>query len=371
MTAWETTVPFSRLRGMPLNLTCRHCQRHFFPAEQAGKPAACPHCGKEVGKPTTDVRVPPSTTEPADPPPNTRTIWHVQAEDGRQYGPVTGELLHRWYEEGRITADCQLLRKGATQWQWATDYYPNLQETEDKKEDKVASPAPARPASPRPAPPRATPPQSAAPVTALDPSDFPTAGQGLKMLGPVIPQLPPGYQEPRFHSAEAMEDRRKYAPYMVPHMDRPPLHKMLLILAILNFLAGTLRGGLYFISFINSLIAVSVIGEEGDKQLMARAVVGLVITFVMFALNITLISGGIGLLQQREWGRTATFIATLVGLLIQLTGVCVTMMLGAEATGLGRWIWIVLLVVLLPSILYDAFAAATLAVPSVVKDLEE
>ena len=32
-------------------------------------------------------------------------------------------------EEGRITANCQLLRKGAAQWQWATDLYPDLEET--------------------------------------------------------------------------------------------------------------------------------------------------------------------------------------------------------------------------------------------------
>ena len=355
---------------MPQNLTCRHCQRHFFPPEQSGKPAVCPHCGKEVPAPAVDTVTPP--TEPVNPPRKTHsTEWFVQAEDGRQYGPVTGELLRGWYEEGRITADCQLLRKGANQWQWATDFYPDLRETEHESREIAASAAPARTASPRPAAPRASPPPSTTPITPLDPSDFPTAGQGLKSLGPVMRPLPPGYQEPRYHSAEAMEDRRKYAPYMVARMNRPPLHKMLLVLAILNFIVGMLRGGLYFVSFINALLAVGVIGKEGDESLMARAVVGLVITFVMFALNITLISGGIGLLQQREWGRTATFIATIVGLLIQLTGVCVTMMLGAEASGLGRWIWVVLLLVLLPSILYDAFAAATLAVPSVVADLEE
>ena len=364
---------------MSQNLTCRHCQRHFFPPEQTGKPLACPHCGKEVGTPANDASAPP-TIEPA----NRRwratsPDWFVQAEDGRQYGPVTGELLHRWYEEGRITADCQVLRKGGNQWQWATDLYPDLLEAGSKPAAEgsssaiAAAPSPpaARPANPRPAAPRATLTQSAAPITALDPSDFPSAGQGLKMLGPVVRALPPGYEEPRFHSAEALEDRRKYAPYMVARTDRPPLHKMLLILAILNCIIGLVRGGLYFFLFINAIVAVSALGESGDRQLMTRAVTGLVLTFVMLVLNISLISGGIGLLQQREWGRTATFVGTTLGLLIQLTGICVSMMLGADASGLARWVWIVLLVVLLPSIVYDAFAAATLAVPSVVEDLEE
>jgi hypothetical protein len=333
----------------------------------------CPHCGKEARIPAEDLRTPPASVTVDARAKTLATDWYVQAENGRHYGPVTGEQLDVWYEEGRITADCQLLRTGATQWQWATDLYPDLQElqeTADKGANEL-TPATARPASARPAVPRAAPTQSAVPITPLDPSDFPTAGKGLKMLGPVIRPLPPGYNEPRVPSAEALADRRKYAPYMVARMDRRPLHKMLLVVAILNFITGTLRGGLYFFFFINSIIAVGALGEAGDRQLMTKAVTGLVITFVMFVLNIALISGGIGLLQQQEWGRTATFFATILGLLIQLTGICVTMMLGAEASGIVRWVWIVLLVVLLPSIVYDAFAAATLSVPSVVADLEE
>jgi hypothetical protein len=358
---------------MPLNLTCRHCHRHFFPpAEQTGKPAACPHCGKEARIAAEDLK-----TSPASKPIDMKTPatdWYVQAEDGRHYGPVTGAQLQAWYEEGRITADCQLLRIGATQWQWATELYPDLQEmheTANKTAANELTPATARPASPRPAAPRAAPTQTAAPITPLDPGDFPTAGKGLKMLGPVIRPLPPGYEEPRLHSAEALADRRKYAPYMVARVNRRPLHQMLLVVAILNFFTGTLRGGLYFFFFINSVIAVGAIGEAGDRQLMTRAVTGLVIAFVMFVLNVALVSGGVGLLQRQEWGRTATFFATFLGLLIQLTGICVTMMLGAEASGIVRSVWIVLLVVLLPSIVYDAFAAATLSVPSVVADLEE
>lgn len=365
---------------MPLNLTCRHCQRHFFPTtEQPGKPVVCPHCGKEARISASDVKAP-TVSEPIDPQlKSPANVWYVQAEDGRHYGPVSGEQLHAWYEEGRITADCQLLLAGAPQWQWATERYPDLQKMQENAGNDEANeltPAPAPPAGPRPGippppPPRPAPTQAATPITLLDPGDFPTAGKGLKMLGPVIPPLPPGYNEPRLHSAEALADRQKYAPYMVARMNRPPLHKMLLVVAILNFITGTLRGGLYFFFFINSIIAVGAIGEAGDRQLMTRAVTGLVITFVMFVLNIALISGGIGLLQQQEWGRTATFFAAILGLLIQLTGICVTMMLGAEASGLVRWVWIVLLVVLLPSIVYDAFAAATLSVPSVVADLEE
>src|SRR6476469_1791793 len=106
---------------MALDLTCPHCQRVFrATVEHAGKLAACPHCAKQVRIPSGDSR-PPAVEQTVDPRWKTpATIWFVQAEGGQQYGPVNGEQLHAWYEEGRITADCQLLRKGASQWQWAT-----------------------------------------------------------------------------------------------------------------------------------------------------------------------------------------------------------------------------------------------------------
>ncbi len=79
---------------MSLDLTCPHCQRLFrTSAEQAGRTAACPQCGKEVRIPAADLRTPPTmeTTDPRWKTPS--TIWYVQAEDGRQFGPVTGEQV--------------------------------------------------------------------------------------------------------------------------------------------------------------------------------------------------------------------------------------------------------------------------------------
>jgi hypothetical protein len=82
-------------------------------------------------------------------------------------------------------------------------------------------------------------------------------------------------------------------------------------------------------------------------------------------------SGGIGLAQQREWGRTATFIGTLLNLIIQLVCICVLAMLGSAENIAGRSILLVYLILILPSLLYDVFAAATLIVPSVIENLED
>ena len=353
---------------MPFDFQCPHCQQQFRPsADLVGKLTTCPHCSNQVRISAVDAQIP-TEKQRADPRWMTpATIWHVQAEDGKQYGPVTGTQLHAWYDEGRITADCQLLRRGAGQWQWASDLYPDL---EADAEAKPKGPKEAKSPRPKPAV-REAPAQTAAPITPLSPDDFPMAGAGLKMLGPAIRPLPSGLGEPRHRSLEALANRRKFAPFMVANLNRPPLHKMLLVVALTNFVFGTLRGGLYFVLFLSCLLAVGALGQDADQQDVMRAAVSLIIALVMLVLNIAIVAGGIGLLQQKEWGRTATLFGSFVGIIIQLTGVCVTMLLGADGTGLERSIWILVLVALGPSIFYDMFAATTLSLRSVVADLEE
>jgi len=365
---------------MSLDLTCPHCDRLFRPsAEQAGKLAACPHCSRNVRIPTGESRPPPTVEQGDHRWKNPSTIWYVQAEDGKQYGPVSGEQLHGWYEEGRITADCQLLRKGAGQWQWATDLYPDLEEAaqlrplgpaENKalQPQRVAEP-PRPPEPPRPVA-RPAPTQSATQITPLSPTDFPTAGAGLKALGPVRP-VSLGLEQLEVNHEAALENRRKFAPHMVAHADRAPLHRMVMIVAITNFAFGGVRAILYFSLMLNMISVIGSFAEGTERQAMMRAAVSLAIAFLMLVLNITIVSGGIGLLQQREWGRTATFTGTIIGLVVQLTGVCVTMLLGSEGSGLARVMWVLLLVLLLPSIAYDAFAAGALAMPGVADNLEE
>ncbi|MCA9271027.1 MAG: NINE protein [Planctomycetales bacterium] len=52
--------------------------------------------------------------------------YHLKTEDGQTFGPVPKSELDGWLEEGRITAECQLLQDGGDQWQWASDVYPQL-----------------------------------------------------------------------------------------------------------------------------------------------------------------------------------------------------------------------------------------------------
>jgi hypothetical protein len=356
---------------MPLDVTCLHCQRMFkLPPEHAGQLAVCPHCSKDIRIPSRAARASAAAVvETEDSRWKTPTAnWYVQSDDGKQYGPISRELLQVWYEEGRITADCQVLQKGFGRWQWATDLFPDLHETAGSK---PSGPVEINPAQPRVTVVRAAPTQSATQITPLSPSDFPTAGSGLRPLGPLLRPLPPGPEEPPLRSEEAMEDRRKFAPYMIARRDRPPLHKMLLVVAIGNFVAGGLRGVLHFVSSLNLLMTVGAVSEFASEKTTAFLAISLAINFLLFALNISIISGGIGLLQQREWGRTATYTGALIGIVVQLTVVCVTVMLGPEGSNLSQGVWMGILVLAVPSIFYDAFAAATLSMPKIVEDLEE
>jgi len=63
----------------------------------------------------------------------------MKSEEGADYGPVTRAELDAWHAEGRVTADCQLLREGSEQWQWASDVYSDLVEEEEPAAPSLAA----------------------------------------------------------------------------------------------------------------------------------------------------------------------------------------------------------------------------------------
>ncbi len=114
---------------MPIEVSCPSCSHRLrAPDTAAGKRVKCPKC-KSV------IQVPAAESAPA------AEMWHVKTADGAEYGPVPKSELDQWCEEGRLTEDCQVLRDGGDQWQWASDLYPQL--------DQAAAPtAPAVPTTP-------------------------------------------------------------------------------------------------------------------------------------------------------------------------------------------------------------------------------
>ena len=111
----------------------------------------CPDCGKAVEVPARPNKSPAETVktaasptpeptkaltpEPAKAPTtapaqtattNSDELWYMKDVDGEEYGPVAKSDLDDWVAENRLTAECQLLRDGDPQWQWADDVYPQL-----------------------------------------------------------------------------------------------------------------------------------------------------------------------------------------------------------------------------------------------------
>jgi predicted Zn finger-like uncharacterized protein len=135
---------------MPLEVSCPSCSGQLrVPDTAAGKKIRCPKCKGAIDVPaaipesvpaaeqapaaeTPKAAAPRPAAAPSRPAPSAAKPqpkveqWFLKTEDGEEYGPVNSEELDQWKGEGRITADCQLLREGDDQWQWATDVFPDI-----------------------------------------------------------------------------------------------------------------------------------------------------------------------------------------------------------------------------------------------------
>jgi len=168
---------------VPIEIQCGKCNRKFrVPDKFAGKRVKCAGCEAAIAvpgaqqaaakhtsaKPRTAAESGPKKAvrqrEPAKPQtlaakkatiesgrkrvvPQKRTAesrtpvpqkseWHLQTEDGEQFGPVTRKEMDQWVADGRIDASCQLLRDGWDQWKWAEDVYPDLAQSPSQPEEE-------------------------------------------------------------------------------------------------------------------------------------------------------------------------------------------------------------------------------------------
>src|SRR5688500_12017991 len=117
---------------MPIEVSCRSCAGQFrVPDTAAGKKIRCPKCKGAIDVPAASAPppaapefVPPpppavaksapprakAAAKPSKPQPKVEQ-WVLKTEEGEDYGPVPREELDAWYEEGRVTADCQVLMR--------------------------------------------------------------------------------------------------------------------------------------------------------------------------------------------------------------------------------------------------------------------
>lgn len=109
---------------MPIALQCKDCDSSFHVKDDvAGKTIRCPRCKEAT------IRVPkltPVNKSLSNVSAGSSSQWRFKGLDGEVYGPVEKEELDRWFAEGRINEQTQILAPGQEQWQWATTFYPSL-----------------------------------------------------------------------------------------------------------------------------------------------------------------------------------------------------------------------------------------------------
>ena len=162
---------------MGIKFRCHGCDNKLHvKAYLAGKRGVCPHCGAKVrippadeergeesategssrrkntsaqtataAKPASGTAAPVETatekersaTPSTEPAPEAddpiaaapEAVWYVRPPSGGQYGPADGEIMRRWLEEGRISAESLVWREGWSDWQTGESAFPSLRRT--------------------------------------------------------------------------------------------------------------------------------------------------------------------------------------------------------------------------------------------------
>lgn len=319
---------------MPLQVVCPSCTAKLrAPDTAAGKKTKCPKCQAVIAVPANAPQAP-----AASPGAKKAENWHMQTTDGSQFGPVPRAELDEWFKEGRISADCQLLKDGADQWQWASEIYPSLEQ-----------------------PAQTTPPSKpAAGFDFLGPATAPNndpLGLGNAPLGTPLPSTAfSNYQAPMFPAsapsfggAPAPSYGGGYGasanPYSSPsaasygsnygRQARAGLHPMVVIAAVIEFLQGALYllgsllfGGVMIVLLVGgAAMATNIPADNPDTEAATAAIAAfsgmgalcmLPFALLFLALSILMIYTGVGLLKKRFWAKIVAIVMSILHLLPQL-----------------------------------------------------
>lgn len=102
---------------------------------------------------TAPASAAPAATDPISQAPE--AVWYVRPPSGGQYGPARGDVMRRWIDEGRVTADSLLWRDGWVDWQEAGQVFPGLSGVADLPDAGNGMPATTFPLPERPTTPSA------------------------------------------------------------------------------------------------------------------------------------------------------------------------------------------------------------------------
>ncbi|MGI8982420.1 MAG: GYF domain-containing protein [Pirellulaceae bacterium] len=324
---------------MPLQVVCPTCNAKLrAPDTAAGKKTKCPKCQAVISVPADAPQAPAASPGSAKKAEN----WHMQTTDGSQFGPVPRTELDAWFKEGRISADCQLLKEGADQWQWASEIYPSLEQPEPTV-------APSKQAAGfdflGPAVPTNSDPLSLGnaalgtplPSTALSNYQAPSQASapsfgGASLGGTPIPSYGGGYGAPANpYSSPSVASYSNYG-----KQARAGLHPMVVIASIIEFLQGglyllgSLGFGVFMIILLvgGAAIATNAPSNNNPDNEAAMAAIAamsgmgalclLPFALLFLALSILMIYTGVGLLKKRFWAKIVAIVMSILHLLPQL-----------------------------------------------------
>lgn len=333
---------------MPIHVICTGCQAKLkAPDTAAGKKTKCPKCQTIVSVPAggaVNAAASKSSAVVGAVKKNKPDQWFLQTPDGSQYGPVVRDELDQWFSEGRVSVECQLLKEGSTQWQWAADLYPELSKLPGSLSNSSPAPLTSSPLSSAAV--------SLSPLTPLssagafsDPlASMPPGTPALSPLGsaPSSTTTLPSYTSSPSLGAYAPSSGISPNPYSASTLggnygaypQRTGPHPMVIVAGIFHILMGCWNALNCFLCSIGGLALMAIggavgaagspdPGAEGAKAALAAfGVVGGLIAFVLalifLAYGVMQVFTAIGLFQRRQWARTATFVFASMGVVATL-----------------------------------------------------
>ena len=334
---------------MPIQISCTGCQSKLkAPDTAAGKKIKCPKCqtvvpvpaGAASGNGAAAAAAAGKVAAKGKP-----EHWFLQTPDGSQYGPVERNELDQWYAEGRVSADCQLLREGQSQWQWASEVYTSLAAA--SSQSSASSPALALAGA-------AVAGGYSSPLTPLSgystsasmslsplasPKLDPLGAAPLLSSGNVSTATLPSYTTGAPMSPLGSSGLGSTNPYASPTpiggyggYQRTGPHPMVIVAGIFHILAGMWNSVLFLIMVIAGFVILAgggmfaAMGAGSDDPEMQRmselvgafGVVGAIILFLfallVLAYGVFQICTAIGLFRRRRWAQVTSFVFAGLGI---------------------------------------------------------
>ncbi len=338
---------------MPLQIHCPHCfQSLILPYTEAGLKVNCPNCQAPIALTAAHEEEKKKDRKR----PVQSDLWFFKAEDGGDFGPVQKPVLDQWFEEGRISADCQVLHVGDEQWHWASDLFPEL----DEGQGEIAQGTPVN----RYDISDLLPPVVGVPAHPPGMYGMPLAPVSMPMIGPVPLSIGPGSDVPRMtrRLSESVDPNLTSSSLYLETLEkiehrRGGHHPLVVATAVLNFIFGTYATILGLFSFVmavyNSTGAKALI--EGDWSFWAP-----MLPLALAGYGVFVLQTASGLLNYQAWTIMATYMQAAISMTVSIVIILIPVWLAFPP----------LLIFAISGLVYGVLGSIAVSIPWVIADFD-